>query len=520
MPRAALGMLEDNDYLSPRERAERREAKIAELFGRRLTPDWFRRSGDYWCLPHEMSVAIIGGGFAGLAAAWYLAACGVRVTVYEASERVGGRVLTDRNFIPGKVVEAGAELIGENHALWWYLSREFRLELQELSDYGLDDRLRYGDHELDTREKEQLKRALPGHFRTIGKQARSISETTPWSSSGAGRFDAMSVADKLDELFGPASNTERHWFEFTLANDCCAPVARQSYLGLLASVSAARMGSDQRGMFGYWLSTETHRCVGGNQQLAERIAEGLPDVRLRTTVTRVNIRSSRGRRAVHLTSVRTGSTKPLMAADYDFVVLATTPPMWREIEFHPTLGDFSTTIQPGPAVKYLARYPNAFWAPGAPNAKWDRLGSVWEGTDKQREPGGFGLTVFSGGPYVLQPDEYAPGLATLYPGGQATATQFVDWPNIPHIKYGYGVPAPSEVTTIQRRQAGPFAQWLYVAGDHSSSGFFGYMEGALLTGARAARDIVIKWALPCDLPEPPGSPDNDATQSGVPFRFE
>src|SRR3982751_3108955 len=57
-------------------------------------------------------IAVVGAGFAGLAAGWYLQQCGARVSVFEASERVGGRVLTDRAFIPGKVAEFGAELIG------------------------------------------------------------------------------------------------------------------------------------------------------------------------------------------------------------------------------------------------------------------------------------------------------------------------------------------------------------------------------------------------------------------------
>jgi monoamine oxidase len=501
VPRAGLGILEEgDDYLNPRERAERREAKIEELFSRRLTPDWFRRSGDFWCLPLGTSVAVIGGGFAGLAAAWYLHACGVRVTVYEAADRVGGRVLTDRTFVPGKIVEAGAELIGENHALWWYLSREFRLELQELSDYGLDERVRFGGHELDPAEKGRLKGELPRHFRTIGAQARSISQTAPWFSLGAGRLDSMSVADKLDELFGAASSTARHWFEFTLANDNCADVARQSYLGLLASVSAARMGSDVRGLLGYWFSTETHRCVGGNQQLAERIAASLPDVRLRTLVTRVDVTPGYRRGSVRVSATARGQTVSVDTRDdFDFAVLTTAPKLWDRIAFRPALDVAGRTIQHGPAVKFLSRYPTAFWLPGPPNAKWDELGSVWEGTDKQRTPPEFCLTVFSGGPHVLPESRYAPGLATLVPGGTATDTQFVDWPTVPFVESGYGVPAPGEVTTIQRRQLLPHAYWLYFAGDQTSSGFFGYMEGALQSGARAARDIVVRWALPCGI---------------------
>jgi monoamine oxidase len=302
---------------------------------------------------------------------------------------------------------------------------------------------------------------------------------------------------------------ERHWFEFTLANDNCADVASQSYLSLLASVSAARMGSDMRGMLGYWFSTETHRCVGGNQQLADRIAASLPDVRLRTQVTRVEIRSRDRRGSVRVWARAPGQKSPVRHDNFDFVVLATSPRMWGRIDFKPKLGTTGRTIQDGPAVKFLSRYSTAFWLPGPPNAKWDELGSVWEGTDKQRRPPEFCLSVFSGGPYVLRSSHYAPRLATLFPSGTATATKFVDWPTVPFVETGYGVPAPGEVTTIQRRQVRPHAHWVYFAGDHTSSGFFGYMEGALQSGARAARDIVVRWALPCDLPGPPESPEDE-----------
>src|SRR4051812_42243733 len=72
-------------------------------------------------------VAIVGAGFAGLAAAWTLRQAGVQATVFEARPRFGGRVETDRSLIPGRIIEAGAELIGLNHPMWLHLAREFGL---------------------------------------------------------------------------------------------------------------------------------------------------------------------------------------------------------------------------------------------------------------------------------------------------------------------------------------------------------------------------------------------------------
>ena len=53
-------------------------------------------------------VVVLGGGFAGLACAYELKSVGYDVVVLEARNRVGGRVLTFRDMVPGKHVEGAA----------------------------------------------------------------------------------------------------------------------------------------------------------------------------------------------------------------------------------------------------------------------------------------------------------------------------------------------------------------------------------------------------------------------------
>src|SRR5262245_13345874 len=57
-------------------------------------------------------VVVVGAGFSGLAAAYELSKAGYEVTVVEARNRIGGRVISFSDFIPGKNVEGGGELIG------------------------------------------------------------------------------------------------------------------------------------------------------------------------------------------------------------------------------------------------------------------------------------------------------------------------------------------------------------------------------------------------------------------------
>src|SRR3954469_621822 len=77
------------------------------------------------------TVIVVGAGFGGLACADTLAHGGVHVVLLEATGRAGGRVLTDRTFVPNDNVELGGEWIGSNHPTWLEFAQEFSLRLEE-----------------------------------------------------------------------------------------------------------------------------------------------------------------------------------------------------------------------------------------------------------------------------------------------------------------------------------------------------------------------------------------------------
>src|SRR5919199_906610 len=67
--------------------------------------------------PLNIRVAVVGGGFAGLAAASVLQNLHVPVTVYEAHDHLGGRVEMTRSLFrssPERILERGTELIGSS----------------------------------------------------------------------------------------------------------------------------------------------------------------------------------------------------------------------------------------------------------------------------------------------------------------------------------------------------------------------------------------------------------------------
>ncbi|MEZ6015804.1 MAG: NAD(P)/FAD-dependent oxidoreductase [Planctomycetota bacterium] len=444
--------------------------------------------------PSTKRVVVVGGGFAGLAAAYELEAAGYDVTLVEASSKVGGRVRTTTEFVPGRVVEVGAELIGSNHPTWMTYKDRFGLEMLELSESETWEQPVLLDGQRLTREDAA---ALLGEMdevfnANIGPLADTVNADEPWLTPDAKALDQRTTAEWIAGLECSDRCKRALTIEFTSNNG--QDTTRQSFLGNLAQVKGHGTAESYRD------ESEVYRCLGGNQQLAFKLADTLKSKVLGLPVRTIDY----AQKSVVVTC-NDGRT-----IECDDVVLAVPPSVWSRIDFKPGL-PASLTPQMGLNVKWFAQLKSRFWQASEQEQYALNDGMVhmtWDGTDEQG--GGeddIVFVAFSGGPSAAraralrgaeQKEAYVRELEALYPGFRAALsgkTFFMDWPGEAWAQASYSFPAPGQVTSHGPVMHQGLAGRLHFAGEHTSYRFVGYMEGALYSGAYLARRMAIRDGL-------------------------
>src|SRR5262249_37768944 len=141
-------------------------------------------------------IVIIGAGFSGLAAAYELASAGYDVTVYEARNRVGGRVISFTDLVPNKTVEGGGELIGSNHPTWVAYKERFKLDFLDVTeDKDHEAPIVLGGRKLSSEESDKLWEEMTAALNQINKEAAAGGDPfQPWKTRDAEVLDRRAAA--------------------------------------------------------------------------------------------------------------------------------------------------------------------------------------------------------------------------------------------------------------------------------------------------------------------------------------
>jgi monoamine oxidase len=162
----------------------------------------------------------------------------------------------------------------------------------------------------------------------------------------------------------------------------------------------------------------------------------------------------------------------------------------------------------GKNVKFLVAAREDFWTPSGlpPTSMSDgAIGFTWDATAGQ--PGGpeRAMVAFAGGESAEQLHNLTGeerdrivlrDLAERFPKlpESLVRTQFVDWLAQKWTLGSYSTPAPGQVTTQGPILAAGLGR-LHFAGEHTCLKFVGFMEGALQSGAAAARRLAVRDGL-------------------------
>lgn len=441
-------------------------------------------------------VIVIGAGFAGLCAAYELRGLGYEVKVYEARTRVGGRVHSLDDFVMGKIAEGGGELIGSNHPLWNSYKHHFGLAFTDVKEYG-NSPFRLKGRTLTADESKALIDEMEEQFKLLTNLAETIVDPfEPWTNRNAHALDRISIGHWISRA--RCSDCCKHAISVMLAADNGIPTSEQSLLAVLAMVKGG-------GLDRYWTDTELFRCAGGNQKLADCFLDALNETG--DTVVEgapvETISPSGGK--IRLT------IKDRDPDEADDIILAIPPSAWStiKIEGFPDLAEkLEAPPRMGSNVKYLMSFNNRFWQNFASSPTLSEDGPVdltWETTedDKNEE---FVFVAFSGSDDAnecarwsaqQQRPRYVDAMQAPYPGigHEILQDKFMNWPDEEWTKASYYFPRLGDVTLWGPVWKAGYGGWLHFAGEHTSYAFMGYMEGALSSGYRLARQLAIRDRL-------------------------
>ena len=435
------------------------------------------------------SVIVVGAGLAGLSAAVRLRKDGARVTVVEARDRVGGRVLTIRDgFAKGQHAEAGGDFIDHGQE-----------EIRRLADqYGLPVRtiLRQGFSFVRDKGRGQIHgRPMKGEraWKPIVDRAKPWIEAyrraeQRWESAVVRSMAQRSVAQWLDEIHadGNMRAMVRGLRGFFLADP-----EDLSLLVLIEQLASEEPGAEPEG-----------RIEGGNDRLPKAMAVELGEaVHLNTTARAVHDDQT----SVSVTVERAGGDRTQMNADY--VILAVPVTTLRAIEITPDLpleqAKVFERLKYGRVTKSLLQFDRRFWKRKGRSPAYGTdapTGAIWDANEEQRGPAGI-LTLMAGGQasedtQKILAQEGVQGLVHaldwLKPDDAALLhSHHVTWEHDSWAQGGYAYFDPSFDPAWRPWLARPHGRLLF-AGEHTSIKWQGYMNGAVESGLRAAAEV---WAL-------------------------
>jgi monoamine oxidase len=465
--------------------------------------------GTAWANSQAPRIAILGAGLAGLNAAYQLKKRGVMSTVYEARSRVGGRVHTVRDvFGAGSVTDLGAEFVNSNHADMINLASDFGIGLFDRLAEGAATGLPAAAYLVDgqTLSEATVAEAFRTLARRIGRDAGRLDSN--WDHFSP-LFDAISAEQYLNDAADAIPEPwVRELIEQSIRTEYGVEPHEASSLVLLFNLPV--VDGEEIELLGG--SDERYAVGGGSGAITDAMADTLGDgVRVGRAVRGIS-RVGDGYRI----SFRQGP-----AEEVDMLVCALPLTVLRGIDLDLELPEkfvrFITEVNLGMNEKVVAGFASRFWRTHGrfANEFWalEQFASGWDSSQRQPALPGGTLTFYTGsvdsldalqGTVSARAAAFVSTLDGYYPEAASASTGTAlrtNWSNDPRTAGAYTNFGPGQTTEFAEYSWYEDARWpkynqevrfgnAWFIGEHTSSEFYGFMNGGAETGRLAAQSIL------------------------------
>ena len=440
-------------------------------------------------------VAVVGAGLAGLVAARDLMAAGLSVVVLEARDRVGGRLL-NHTLEGGAIVELGGQWVGP--------TQDRVLALADELGVGLFPTYIEGEHFLaidghveryageDFFLPEDASADVAEAWERLQQMAAEVPLDEPWRAANAGTWDAQTLDSWL--VAHVETQTGLGYWRTIVPALFCAETAEMSLLHFLFY---CRSGGTLDRLVATESGAQESRLEGGSQRLALRLADRLGDtVRLGSPVTA--IRQDEG-------GVEVTHDGGILQANR--AIVAIPPTLAGRIRYSPALpplrDQLTQQVPMGYVTKVQIAYPEPFWrAEGLSGSVFsldDEVSVIFDNSPPDLSCGV--LLGFLEGNHARRAGKLAPEerrklvlsvFAKFFGPRAAEPEEYVerDWAAEEWSRGCYGGRFGTGVWTGYGEALRKPVGRIHWAGTETAEVWNGYMDGAIRSGERTAREVL------------------------------